>query len=168
MRYIFIKSNNIMENADDIMSYINNIESTKSILLNLTQENRFLEIAMGIEDLIIYNSYDYIKGTCDLEKALLYTEDKIDVVPSTIKKENISLLFDQFINDLRNLIETEEVEEEYENAFVIFSDPLRLIDNLSPEESEFIDFENPSTGEEANKTGLFDKILKFLGMKKDE
>lgn len=168
MRYIFIKSNNLMENADDIMSYINNIESTKSILLNLTQENRFLEIALGLEDLIIYNSYDYIKGTCDLEKALLYTEDKIDLVPSTIKKENISLLFDQFINDLNTLIETEEVEEEYENAFVIFSDPLRLSYNLSPEESEFIDFENPSTVEEAKKTGLFDKILKFLGMKKDE
>lgn len=168
MQYIFIKSNNLMENADELINFIKDKYPGKILILNLTRENRHLETSMGIQDLIIYNSYDYIKGICNLDRAIQYSDNTIDIAPSTIKNEKISLVFQIFIDDLKDLILYEDLDEEYEAVIVIDSE---INNNIvsSLKDVEILDFESLSKANDRDKqTGFIGKFLKFLGIKSND
>lgn len=168
MDYCAIKSNNLTENANKIKDFIEANYKDKTLILNLTQENRYFEIQMGIEDLIIYNSYDYIKGLCKLDKSILYTDTMIDIIPSTIKKEKISLVIETFEDDLLKLV-SEEDEDDYQNIIIIYSDPLQVEKMLH--DIDYLNFDTNEDGLEDRKKvklSFFGKVLNFFKVKKDE
>lgn len=152
MEKLLFKSQNLENESDIIKNLLDERKDQKVLLINLTKENRHLEIALGIENMIIYNSYDYIKGLCNLDKARFELDDNISVLPSTIKDEKISLLFDKLEEDIA------EAEESYDLILIVCQDEADLVSEDTIELFKLDKKEDLS---------FIQKILAFFGKKYD-
>ncbi len=157
MHICLVQTNDLEKDKEKIKDLIDKQGQNKILILNLSQKNRILEISLGQQDLIIYNSYDYIKGLCDLDTSILYTDERFDLIPSTIKEENISLVFPIFIKDLEGLLKEEELEEAYDKVLVISQDKIENFQLSNQEDIELINLEASD-----KKESLIDKIKSFI------
>ena len=157
MKKLIYKSQDIEKDCRKLFDYIKNYEDKKLLIVNLTQENRELEKQLEIESLIIYNSYDYFLGTCDLEKAIFEFDDDIHILPSTVKTEDEVIDLSILDRDLESM-EVEQVEDEsfdsevdfsaaYKQILVIYDQKSNLINDT---EYDLLSFTKP---------GLFNRIL---------
>lgn len=113
MESLIYITDNIEKDASQLVSFLNNNKEKKILLVNLAQENRSVEMQLGIESLIIYNSYDYFKEVCTLEKATYELDDNIHILPSSVKNESIDINLGKLLKDVI------DSEEEYETIFIV-------------------------------------------------
>ncbi len=155
MKKVLIKTNNLELESEALKKLLEEKFEGRILVLNLSRENRHLEIALGIESMIIYNSYDYIKGICDLDKATFEINDEVSILPSTIKDDKVSLLLDKFEEDL------EELEDPYDYIVFICDEPSSVIYPENGAEIELYDINNKE------ELTLIQRILAFFGKKYD-
>ncbi|MDO5027309.1 MAG: hypothetical protein Q4E50_05725 [Tissierellia bacterium] len=165
MHIYFFKIEDIKKDAYSLKNFISDNFKKKSLVVNLSKENRIFEIAMGLEDLIIYNSYDYIKGLCDLDKSILYRDETIDLIPSTIKKEPVSLLLSSLLDDLKYLMKEEEEDLGYENLLLIYEEDFDKSLDSQEDSICFIDLRDQEKNDGSKRKMIFEKLLNFLRIK---
>lgn len=140
-------------------------------IIDLDPNNRNLEIAFQIENEVVYDILDYLKGDCSLYQSTLEIEEGIELIPSSYVKN-------KYIVEEEDLLKlNEELKEEY-TSILYFKEEGSLLENLMDQwiivetdenrdgfsgESYFIG--NPSQGKESlyigkikNKDNLYREL----------
>ncbi len=81
-------------------------------LVNLNHKNRNLEIAFEMENEVVYDILDYLKGDCSLYQSTLEIQEGIDLIPSSYLEDKYSILKE----DMASL--KTELEKEYQ--YILF------------------------------------------------
>lgn len=81
-------------------------------LVNLNHKNRKLEIAFEMENEVVYDILDYLKGDCSLYQSTLEIQEGIDLIPSSYLEDKYSILKE----DMASL--KTELEKEYQ--YILF------------------------------------------------
>ncbi|MGY3756657.1 hypothetical protein ACWOAQ_08490 [Helcococcus kunzii] len=137
--------------------------SGKSLIISLIQENRELEDALDVLDMIIYDNSDYISNIIDFDKAILELDDENYLLPSSYKMKNTDFDFELLNKDIESFL-----DEEIKNIFILFDDNLK-IDN-KPDTIKIVD----ENSEEANnviiigKNHNIDKFSNIRGFLNDD
>ncbi|MDY6065369.1 MAG: cell division inhibitor [Finegoldia sp.] len=84
-----------------IIQGLSNLLDKKVMILDLDHPSRQLEYGLGVEDLIVYDILDLLSGTCDLEKAKIGVNERVDLLASSIKPEK----YDSDLQDYKDLLE---------------------------------------------------------------
>lgn len=95
-----------------IIQGLSNLLDKKVMILSLDHPTRKLEYSLGVEDYIVYDILDFFSGVCDLDKAVVEVNDKVKLLPASIKPEK----HDPSLEDYKNLLK--EIED-YD--YVIFT-----------------------------------------------
>ena len=83
-------------------------------IVDFNHKNRNLEIAFQMENDVVYDILDYLKGDCSLYQSTLEVEEGIDLIPS-------SFLEDKYAAAAEDILSLkEELEKEYE--YIIFTE----------------------------------------------
>lgn len=82
-------------------------------IVDFNHKNRNLEIAFQMENDVVYDILDYLKGDCSLYQSTLEVEEGIDLIPSSFLEDKYTAT-DEDILSLK-----EELEKEYE--YIIFT-----------------------------------------------
>lgn len=148
-------------------------------LVDFNHKNRHLEIAFEVENEVVYDVLDYLKGDCSLYQSTLEIDEGIDLIPS-------SFLADKYeVSKEDTQAFKEELEEEYETIIFIEESGIRIKDSLdqwilidSEEETSVYSGELFEIGKKDRGKGLYlgemkgkDKIfknIKKLSLEKEE
>ena len=117
LRFLKIDSNEDRNEAFEMIK----ASSDKTLVINLIQEDREMEKLFDIQDLIIYNSYDYFSGLVNFDKAYIEVTDGLSWLASTYKKSDHEIELDKVI----------ELTKGFEESFVLMtSDQLEYFNDV--------------------------------------
>ncbi|EHR34690.1 hypothetical protein [Helcococcus kunzii] len=162
MRRIYFDTNKKSEFIKRFPEILKSV-SGKSLIISLIQENRELEDALDVLDMIIYDNSDYISNIIDFDKAILELDDENYLLPSSYKMKNTDFDFELLNKDIESFL-----DEEIKNIFILFDDNLK-IDN-KPDTIKIVD----ENSEEANnviiigKNHNIDKFSNIRGFLNDD
>lgn len=165
MRRIYFDTNKKSEFIKRFPEILKSV-SGKSLIISLIQENRELEDALDVLDMIIYDNSDYISNIIDFDKAVLELDDENYLLPSSYKMKNTDFDFELLNKDIESFL-----DEEIKNIFILFDNNLK-IDN-KPDTIKIVD----ENSEESNNVIIigknhnidkFSNIRGFLNDDKDD
>lgn len=162
MRRIYFDTNKKSEFIKRFPEILKSV-SGKSLIISLIQENRELEDALDVLDMIIYDNSDYISNMIDFDKAILELDDENYLLPSSYKMKNTDFDFELLNKDKESFL-----DEEIKNIFILFDYNLK-IDN-KPDTIKIVD----ENSEEANnviiigKNYSIDKFSNIRGFLNDD
>lgn len=120
----------------------------KMLIIDLNHENRELEIAMQVEDFVVFDVLDYLSGMTDFNQSVLEVNDNIDIMPSAYRE-------DKYIAENKDYDKLNKEISDREYDYILIESNLDKLKNLTEMVDTLIYIDNGSAN---YNLSMFDEI----------